>query len=914
MSLWNRGIYFSTVFIGSFSTLVERLKQVYQAPPPTWDPLPQCGHIKLAMIREKGKRRGIADEEMIKHQMEGAVETIMASKVPVDKDKIFDSGLFDQERQVILVEGPPGGGKTSLAYYYGQKWASGNLSMFDIVAFVRLRDLAVTPANTLPDLLLLACCATKDDELIKKEMIQQYIISCSPKLLLVLDGWDEVPNDVRNLSYVTKILHSITSQSKILITSRHECSVELHGLANRVEIVGFTEENIHEYFKEALFTELDCDKVEDGCRKLQEHFRSYPVIKSCCSIPLNAAILVSLFLSEQSLPSTRHELFLKLVLNRINREQQDRHSQQNIEYVCVSSLDDLPHDLRVQLNHLCVLAFEGVKQNKVVFTEKDLDCQKLPHDLGVLQIVDSFIATGRKTAYCYFIHLSIQELLAAYHISQLEEDEQVKVFKAMLDEPRFSAVLQFFAAFNRLTNQGVRNIFTARDFDSERSSKLRLLSFIRCFFEAQIHDDTSLYQQIIPKLNRGIDLSHVTMTPLDCMSIGYFMASLLTAGSEVSVHLSRCGIDDYMLGLLAGEFSRHAEICPAGVMQAGVTELDISGNNKITGIGIAHVLRTNIANKLKANFCGISMESLVIALATKSSLEELDISNNIDIGDIGIGSIGTALQSNTTLKILNISKCVRAVSWSPPRLDTGDTYNQMIPDCSAVIARQKKKLKTFNSSSSGISDSVAESIARALEVNSSLEELNIIDDNISDNGLVHIAKSLQKNNTLKVLHVGTERYKKFTPFTFTDTGVMSLARGVATNTSMEYLCIRWFSTNPDSTLKRVAESIKNSSLKTLVLIISIGIWIPLPGEVTEWYQRVAVGGNELILSLEDSRHLKSFELRLPDFSRCERYSQFQTVVASVNSARHKKELPNISFSFGSFVISPLAVQVQSHRS
>ena len=89
--------------------------------------------------------------------MKGAVETIMASKVPIEKDKIFDSDLFDQDCQVILVEGPPGGGKTSLAYYYGQKWASGSLSMFDVMAFVRLHDPAVTPANTLPDLLLLAC-------------------------------------------------------------------------------------------------------------------------------------------------------------------------------------------------------------------------------------------------------------------------------------------------------------------------------------------------------------------------------------------------------------------------------------------------------------------------------------------------------------------------------------------------------------------------------------------------------------------------------------------------------------------------------------------------------------------------------------------------------------------------------------
>ena len=85
---------------------VDRLKQVYRAPPPTWDPLPQCGHIKLAMIREKGKRRGGADETMVRHQVKGEIEAIVASRVPIEVDRIFDSGLFDEERQVILVEGP----------------------------------------------------------------------------------------------------------------------------------------------------------------------------------------------------------------------------------------------------------------------------------------------------------------------------------------------------------------------------------------------------------------------------------------------------------------------------------------------------------------------------------------------------------------------------------------------------------------------------------------------------------------------------------------------------------------------------------------------------------------------------------------------------------------------------------------
>ena len=130
------------------------------------------------------------------------------------------------------------------------------------------------------------------------------------------------------------------------------------------------------------------------------------------------------------------------------------------------------------------------------------------------------------------------------------------------------------------------------------------------------------------------------MTPLDCMSIGYFIASLLRAGGKVAAYLS--DIDDYSLGLIVGEISKHAEVSPTGVKQACLTELNISGNYKIIEIGIAHVLRTNITTKLKADHCRISnleMESLARALyiAVNSTLEELDISNNLDIGDKGIG-------------------------------------------------------------------------------------------------------------------------------------------------------------------------------------------------------------------------------------------------------------------------------------
>ena len=59
------------------------------------------------MVREKGKRRGGADETTVRQHVKGEVEEIMANRVAIELDRIFDSGQFDEERQVILIEGPP---------------------------------------------------------------------------------------------------------------------------------------------------------------------------------------------------------------------------------------------------------------------------------------------------------------------------------------------------------------------------------------------------------------------------------------------------------------------------------------------------------------------------------------------------------------------------------------------------------------------------------------------------------------------------------------------------------------------------------------------------------------------------------------------------------------------------------------
>ena len=269
----------------------------------------------------------------------------------------------------------------------------------------------------------------------------------------------------------------------------------------RVEILGFTKESIHEYFREALTTQLSSTILEDECRKIKDHLANYPVIESSCYIPLNAAILTLLYLQrDRTLPTTHFEMFHELLLCFIAREVNTRQPKRTLG--TISSLDDLPRDLKKQLEHISILAYEGVMNNKIVFTQDELPTilprsswdmilnflsqilptvatpaqQDLPA-MGVLQRVQS-AGTSSKTISYNFVHLAIQEMLAAYRISQMGRDEQVRVFQTLLSEPRFTAVLQFYAGFTKLTNQGVRNIITGSDFTLyEESSQRSLLNY-----------------------------------------------------------------------------------------------------------------------------------------------------------------------------------------------------------------------------------------------------------------------------------------------------------------------------------------------------------------------------------------------------------------------------------------------------
>ena len=63
------------------------------------------------------------------------------------------------------------------------------------------------------------------------------------------------------------------------------------------------------------------------------------------------------------------------------------------------------------------------------------------------------------------------------------------MFQTLLGEPRFVAVLQFYAGFTELANHGVRKVITCNFCTCDDAiSKISRLTHLRCFFEAQIYN------------------------------------------------------------------------------------------------------------------------------------------------------------------------------------------------------------------------------------------------------------------------------------------------------------------------------------------------------------------------------------------------------------------------------------------
>ena len=746
-----------------------------------WSHLPRCEFVQLAMIGSKEQRRGDREEKMVRLAQQGRIETIQSYKAPIDLNNIFSTMQPlvvlppPPPPRVILIEGAPGGGKSTLALHICHRWAQSDviysLGRFDLVVLVYLRDQVVQNATTLADIL-------PARNLKMSNIVASQIQDCDGQnILFIFDGWDEFPSHLQTNSLVSTIIrqpHKLSlHQITVLITSRPVSSGSLLKITDRrVEILGFTQHQIREYIEKAL------DGNSTRIQKLVQHLEEHPVIEGYCYVPLHVAILVHIFLTMKgALPTTVHELFCNLVLCSIARELETRES----ESLLSCSLDDLPDELKSKLINLSLLAHEGVMQDKVVFYEKDVKLVHLPANLsslGLLQAVEGLTLLSKSLSY-NFLHLSVQELLAAYHISHMDSSEQLKVFKHMFDGSRFQAVLHYYSGFTKLTSPPIRDFISS--FSKQKSSINGLLPLLHCFYEAQ---DLSLSNLVNFRM---ISLDSL-LSPVDYLAIGYYITSLLSVPSSdtSNVQLKILKIDDQGLKLLLLELLKYRTFsaCDARLEIEIVFSIIIEKMRLIASFLEQSSALTVHVRGTRLVATDDTAQALTTMLQVNKTLTHLDLSNNSTLLVSGTRFIFEGLLCNTTLVQLNLSNTglvatevtaqalttMLQVNNTLTHLDLSNNFTLFVSGTWFIILFESLLCNTtlvqLNLRNTGFvaTEEIAQSLTTMLQVNKTLTQLDL-SNNWEFQNASCIFQGLQNNTTLVYLNLSNIELevKKDTP-------------------------------------------------------------------------------------------------------------------------------------------------------
>ena len=803
---------------GFFTSYVSYLKELYSSMSQSrtsqhWTHLPRCEFIQLAMIgSEPGIWRGDREEEMVRLAQQGRIETILDYKQPIDFDNLFPIPCQPlvvlpppPRPRVLLIEGAPGGGKSTFVLYFCQRWASQNssfLAKFDLVILVYLREEAIQNATTLAKIL------PANSMKLSQEVATQIVDTHGRNVLFVFDGWDEFPSHLQKNSLISTIIrqpHKLSLHlSTVLITTRPVSSGNLLHIADRrVEILGFTQHQIREYIEKSL------DGNSTHIQKLVQHLEEHPVIEGYCYLPLHVAILVHIFLTMKgALPTTLHELFCYLVLCCMVREL-ETHGNALPE---LSSLDELPKDLKSKLSDLCVVAYRGVMENKVVFYQKKLKYLHLPSNpssLGLLQAVEGLTLLSKSLSY-NFLHVSVQELLAAYHILHMDSSKQLEVFKHMIqfDSSRFQAVLRYYSGFSKLANREIQEFVST--FSSQTSNVSDLLPFLHCFFEAQ---DLSLCRLVRSGITGNVLFTTFQLNPVDYLAFGYLITFLLSETSSdttnVCLRLEDEVFDYQRYKLLLLELvERSTEIFGLGWTRT--LEIELNGMPIITeeaGKLIASHIEKLSPWSLMIRGCAIYKINYKIAenderlqigliyqklLESNKSLTHLTISRS-RLSVIESRYIFQGLQHNNTLVHLNLSDVgldvaarvalinMLQINKTITHLDLSENWLFYGGDCSLFEAfQQNTTLTHLNLSGTRllVTIDIAQALATMLQFNKTLTHLDL-SDNLSigaseydfipvyDRLLMHqkllysspmrlvncICQGLKRNNSLRFLNL-----------------------------------------------------------------------------------------------------------------------------------------------------------------